>query len=148
MLHLGPVVASDPRRDGGIRHQPIDPRRSQDVRGVLLQGLVVPDHAVVDLAGRAQLGERHPVDDVIAELPVHAPPAFRVAQVADEVLEVQAGGGEVALPVAPAVFPYDGRGDVVLVPRLEAGVLYEFVLEGRNQSLEGVSYDEKLEVSV
>lgn len=116
--------------------------------GVLLQGFVVPDDAVPDLAGRAQLRVRHPVDDMLAELPVHAAAAaFRVAQVTDKVLEVQAWGGELALAVALAVLSDDGRSDVVLVPRLEARVLNKFVLEGRNQALEGISDDEELEVS-
>lgn len=150
VLHLSPVVAGDARGDGRVGHQPLDARRLQDVGGVSLQRLVVAHHVVADLAGRAQLGIGHPVDDVLAELPVHAPPpALGVAQVADKVLEAETrGGGALAVAVAFAVLADDGGRDVVLVPRLEARVLHKLVLEGRDEPLEGVPHDQELEVGV
>lgn len=148
MLHLGPVVAGDARRNGRVGHQLVDPRRLQDVRCVLLQRLVVAHHAVVYLAWRAQVCVRHPVDDVLPKLTVHAAAPFHITQVSDKVLEVEARGGQVAVAVALAVLTDDGRRDVMLVPRLEARVLHELVLECRYQALEGISYNEKLEVSV
>lgn len=146
MLHLGPVVAGDAWRNGGVGHQLLDARRSEDVGGVLLQRLVVAHHAVVYVAGRAQLRVRHPVNYVLTELAVHAATALHVTQVTDKVLKVQAGGGQGALTVAFAVLTDDGGGDVMFVPRLEAWVLHKLVLEGRNQPLEGISHDEEFKV--
>lgn len=148
VLHLGPVVAGDAWRNGGVGHQLVDARRFQDVRGVLLQGLVVADRAVMYFARRAQVCVGHPVNDVLAKLPVQAATPLHVAQVADEVLEVEARGGQVAVTVALPVLADDGRRDVMLVPRLEARVLHELVFERWNQPLEGVPHYEKLKVGV
>lgn len=63
-------------------------------------------------------------------------------------MQTGAGALAVAVAVAPAVFPDDGRGDVVLVPRLEARVLHELVLEGGDEPLERIPHDEELEVGV
>jgi len=146
LLHLGPVVAGDAWRNGRVGHHVVDAGCFEDVGCVLLQRLVVAHHAVVYFTRRAQIRVRRPVDDVVAELPVHAAAAFRVAQVTDKVLKVQAGGGEVAVAVELAVLTDDGRGDVMLVPRLEARVLHELVSEGGNEALKGISHDEKLKV--
>lgn len=146
MLHLGPVVAGDAWRDGGVRHQLVDACCFEDVGGVLLQSLVVAHHAVVDLTRRTQFDVSHPVDDVLAELPVHVPASFHVAQVADKVLEAEAGAGVVAVSVALAVLANDGWSDIVLVPWLEARVLHKFVFECRDEALKGVSHNEEFKV--
>lgn len=148
MLHLGPVVAGDARRNGWVGHQLVDARRFQDVRGVLFQRLMVAYHTVVYFTRCAQVCVSHPVNDVLAKLPVHAAAPFHITQVTDKVLKVEARGGEVAVTVALAVLSDDGRSDVMLVPRLKARVLHELVLECRNQALKGISHDEKLKVSV
>ena len=108
---------------------------------------MVAHHVVVYFARRAQLCVSHPVNNVLTKLTVHAVAAVCVAQVTDKVLKVQAGGGELVVAVALAVLTDDGRGDVMLVPRLEAWVLHKLVFERRDQTLKGVSHDEKLEVS-
>lgn len=148
MLHLCPVVVCDPWRDGWVGHQLVDASCFEDVGGILLQRLVVADHAVVYFTWRAQLRVSHPVNDVLAELPVHAPAAFYVTKVTDKVLEVQTRGDEVAVAVALAVFADDGWSDVVLVPRLETWVLHKLVFESRNEALKGISHNEKLKVGV
>lgn len=105
-------------------------------------------HAVVYLTRRAQFCVRHPMDDVLPELPVNSATAVHVAQVTDKVLEVKAGSGCVTVAVALAVLADDGGSDVVLVPRLEARVFHKLVLECGNQALERVSDDEELKISV
>lgn len=148
MLHLGPVVVGDAWRNGRVRHKLVDAGHPQDVRRVVLQSLVVPHHAVVYFARRAQLCVSHPVDNVFAELPVHSPAALGVSEITDKVLKSQTRDGEVAVAVDLAVFANDGRGYVVLVPRLEAGVLHELVLECRNEAFKGISHNEELKVRV
>lgn len=88
------------------------------------------------------------MDDVLPELPVQSATAFNVAQVTDKVLKVKARGGGVTEPVALAVLADDGGGDVVLVPRLKAGVFHKLVLERRNQPLKRISHNEELEIRV
>lgn len=148
MLHLGPVIVCDAWRNGRVGHQCVDACRFEDVRGILFQRLVVADHAVVYFAWRTQLCVRHPVDDVLAKLPVHTPVAFHIAEVANKVFEVETGGDEVIVAVNLAIFPYNGRSYVVLVPRLEAGVLHKLVLECRDQALEGIPHNEEFEIGV
>lgn len=147
MLHLCPVVAGDAWRNGGVRHQLIDARCFEDVRGVLLQCLMVAHCAVVYLARCAQVRIRHPVNDVFTKLPVHAAAPFHVAQVPDKVFKVQARGRMVAVTMALAILTDDGWSDVMLVPRFKARVLHKLVLERRNQALKGISHDEELKVS-
>ena len=141
MLDLGSVVCSDAQGDGGVGHQMVDARLSEDVRGVVLQGLVVPDNAVRDLTGCAQLHVRHPVDDVVPELEIQTP-VVGVTQVAHEILKLDAPG----LRPVPPVLSDDAGGDLVPVPRLKAGVVDKLILKRRDQSLERISYDKKLEV--
>lgn len=149
MLHLGPVVVRDVWRDVRVGHQALDARRSEDVGRVSLQRLVMPHHAVLDFARRTQLRVRHPVDDAIAETLIQVAAAARcVAQVTHEVLEVQVWEEVLVVPTALAVSPDDEWSDISIVPRFIAGVLHKLILEGRNEALERISHDEKLEVSV
>lgn len=105
-------------------------------------------HTVAYLTRCAQFCIRHPMDDVLPELPVHSATAFGVAQITDKVLKVKASGGGVTVPVALAVLADDGRSDVVLVPRLKARVFHKLVLERRNQPLKRISHNEELKISV
>lgn len=148
MLHLGPVVAGDAWRNGWVGHQLLDARCFKDVRGVLFKRLMVAHHTVMYFTRSAQVCVSHPVNDVLAELSVHAAAPFDVTQVTDKVLKVQSRGAEVAVTVALAILTDDGRGDVMLVPRFEAWVLHKLVLECRNQTLKRISHDEKFEVGV
>lgn len=141
MLDFGSVIRGDARGDGGVRHQVVYASLFQDVWGIVLQGLVVTDDAVLDLAGCAQFHVCHPVDDVVPKLKVQ-PPMVRITQVAHKVLKLDAPG----LRSVPPVLPDDARGNLVPVPRLKAGVVNKLILKRRNQSLEGISYDKKLEV--
>lgn len=87
------------------------------------------------------------MDDVLAELAVEMFPSLLVTQVAYKVLEVQAGvSGRAA--VTFAVLADNGGRDGVLVPRLEAWVLYKLVLERRYETLERVSDNEELKIRV
>lgn len=103
---------------------------------------------VVYLTRCAQFCVRHPMDDVLPELPVNSATAVHVAQITDKVLKVKAGSGCVTVAVALAVLADDGGGDVVLVPRLKARVFHKLVLECGNQALKGVSHDEELKIRV
>ena len=148
VLDLGPVVVGDARRDGRVGHQLVNAGRFEDVGGVLLQCLVVADHAVVYFTRGTQLRVSHPVNNVLAKLSVQAAAALRVAQVTDKVVKVQSRRGEAAVAVALAVFADDGRSDVMFIPRLEARVLHKLVLECRNEPLKGIPHNEELKVGV
>lgn len=141
VLHLGPVIGGDARRDGGIGHQVVDASLFQDVWCILLQGLMVPHHAVLYLAGCAQLHVGHPVNDAVPELEVQ-PPVVRIAQVAYEIFELDAPG---LCPVLPVLFD-DARGNLMPVPRFESWIVDKFILKGRYESFKGVSDNKKLEV--
>lgn len=110
----------------------------------MLQGLVVANCAVGDVTWCTQLHVCHPMDHMVAKLAVESP-SPRVTKVTDKVLKAQAGGTSAAT-VNLAVFPDDGRRDVMFVPRLESWVLQELVLESRDESLKWISNNEELEI--
>lgn len=149
-LDFGAVVFGDARRDVRVRDQTVDVRPLENMRRILLQSLVVPDDVVADLARRAQLRERDPVDDVSAELTVQPPAALAVAEVTHKVIKSQPCTAllsiGVMVAVDPPVLPDDGGGNVVFVPWLKARIQHKLVLKGGDESLERITDDQELKV--
>lgn len=119
----------------------VDASCFQDVRSIVLQGFVVPDHTVRNFTGGTQFHVRYPVNDVIAKLNVQ-PAVIRVAQIAHKILELQPSG----LCAILSVLTNDARSDFMPVPRFKARIVHKFVFKRRDKSFKWISDNKKLEV--